>query len=292
MVTTKRKSAAKRITKNKTTEAPKTSSCQALQISIKMGVLIAFTIFLLTGVWGIREYIHTIQEPTEMSFTGIGDHVVANNTAKITFSFSDRRKNITTARDTVTKRVQDAYAALTRANIAEKDIQTTGYTIYPEYRRPTPEQAPFTTERSRDLLGYRISHTTTAVIRDIENIGTILAILTNLNPETLTGPFFSAGEEQKRYVKDIATIKAIHDAKVRAHKIARTSNLRLKKITHINIYENQIHQRPYAYAQLESASTSNDAPQPKAVPIEQGEQKIQQTAIITYEIEERKKWSK
>ncbi len=137
MVTTKRKSAVKRTTKSKVPETvPKAPACQALQISIKMGVLIAFSVFLLTGVWGIREYIHIVREPIEMSFTGVGEHFVANNTAKITFSFSDRQQDITAARDTVTAQVQDAYAALTRANIAEKDIQTTGYTVYPGIQVP------------------------------------------------------------------------------------------------------------------------------------------------------------
>ena len=283
---TKNKSIGKRSTKNKTTKVTKKSACEAIQVSIRMGVFIALTIFLLTGVWGIQEYVHTTQESAEMSFTGIGEHFIANDTAKITFSFSDLQQDVSVARDTVTEKVQSAYTALAQLNIANTDIQTTGYTIYPEYEYSRPELSPFLTERTSELLGYRVSHTTTVVIRAIENVGNVLTMLTNLNPETITGPIFSADEEHERYAKDIATIKAIHDAKIRAHKIAQLSNLHLKKITRINVYENQV--RPYA--RLESASVALDEKvQSETVPIQQGEHKIQQTAVITYEVEERRK---
>ncbi len=280
------KSVGKHTTKSKTSGTATMSACNAMRISIRIGVCIALAIFLLTGAWGIREYMHTIQESAEMSFTGIGEQFITNNTAKITFSFSDLQQDVSAARDIVTARVQDAYAVLTQANIADTDIQTTGYTIYPEYEYSLPEIPPFLTERTPELLGYRVSHTTTVVIRAIENVGTILTMLTDLNPETVTGPLFAADEEHERYVKDIATIKAIHDAKIRAYKIAQLSNLRLKKIIHINVYENKT--RPYA--RLESASTAFNQPaqQETAVPIQQGEQKIQQTAVITYEIEEQR----
>lgn len=285
---TKSKSAKKRTvstTKNKPAESTAPSTCKAIQISIKMGVLIALAVFLLTSAWGIQEYIHTIQEPAEMSFTGSGEHLITNNTAKITFSFSDLQQDITAARDTVITRVQNAYTLLTQANITETDIQTTGYTIYPEYERPTPIPSSRFSERPSNLLGYRVSHTTTVTIKEVEKIGTILAMLTDLNPETITGPHFSADAEQEKYAKDVATIKAIHDAKIRAYKITKLSNLRLKKITRINVYENNT--RPYA--RLESASATFDTAEQQAVPIQQGEQKIQQTATITYEIEERRK---
>ena len=291
MVTAKRKSVKKRATsttKSTATNPATPSTCQALLLSIKAGVLIALAIFLLTGVWGMREYIHTLQEPAEMSFTGTGEHFITNSTAKIRFSFSNVQQDISAARDTVAKQAQNAYTLLTQANIAKTDIQTTSYTIHPEYERPTPTQ-PLLTTRPANLIGYRVSHTTTVVIRDSEKIGPILAALTDLNPETVTGPQFSPDETHKRYAKDIATIKAIHDAKSRAYKIAHLSDLRLKKIKHINIYENSI--RPYA--RLESASIAFDnTAQTKTVPIQEGEQKIQQTAVITYEVEERKKWKK
>ena len=294
-MTTKRKSAKKRATstttKSNNTETTTMSACETVRITIRAGVLIALAIFLLTGAWGIREYIHTTQESAEMSFTGIGKHSIPNdtNTAKITFSFSNVHQDVSIAQEEVIKQVENAYEALKYVDIPDADIQTVSYTIRPEYKRPTEPTAPFTTSRPTDLIGYRVSHTTTVTIKEIGNVGSVLATLTDRNPETLTSPLFSADEEHKSYAKDIATIKAIHDAKIRAYKIARLSNLRLKKITRINVYENN--PRP-SYARLESAQF-NEGPQAKEVPIQQGEQRIQQTAVITYEVEEQKRrWRK
>ena len=99
---TKTKSSTKRDTKADT----KISTCEAIQISIRMGVFIALALFLLTGVWGIHRYLYLSQNLAEMSFTGTDEMFIPNSTAEITFSFSDLQEDASKARDTVTTRVE------------------------------------------------------------------------------------------------------------------------------------------------------------------------------------------
>ncbi|MCY4577386.1 MAG: SIMPL domain-containing protein [Candidatus Kaiserbacteria bacterium] len=280
MVITK-KSSTKRNTKTSAVATP----CEAMQIAIRMGVWVALALFLLTGVWGIHTYLNTTQTRAEITFTGTGEYLVTNNVAEVTIAFSEVQQDISAARNTVAAQAQDAYAILEQHNIANADIQTTGYTIFPEYEYPTPETHPLATSRAPKHIGYRVSHTTTIMIRDLENISTILTALTNLNPERMTGPIFTACDKDKKYAEDIATIRALHDAKIRARKVAHQSGFKLKKITRVNTYESN----PTPYRRVESAIAVDEAPQVKMVPIQEGEQKIQKTAVITYEIEERKR---
>ena len=265
----------------------KMSPCEAIQISIRMGACLALALFLLTGIWGIREYVRTLQEPVEMSFTGTGERVIENDTAEITFSFSDFQQDVSSARDTVSTHAQNAYILIAQSNIDGVDIQTTGYTIYPEYEYPSPETFSFNAGVSPKFLGYRVSHTSTVTARNIEDVGTLLTMLTDLNPETVTGPLFAPDEEEEKYAEDYATERAIHNAKIRAHKVAQSSGFHLKKITRINTYKDIL--PPHIYGREPSAfSEFDDVPQSKTVPIHRGERKVRQTAVITYEVTEQK----
>ena len=265
---TKKRSAAKRDTKTNTA-----SACEAMQITIRMGVCIALTLFLLTGVWGIHKYLDNTQERPTLSFTGTGEYFITNSVAEITVSFSSVQQNVSAARDTVAAQAQNAYTALTRHDIADKDMQTIAYTVRPEYRYNNTE--------TPKLIGYRVSHTTTITVRNTENVSAVLTDLTNLNPETIDGPVFTPCDDDRKYAENVAAIKAIYDAKKRAHKIARLSDFRLKKITHINLYEDN----PSPYRKLEYATAAFDSgTQSKPIPIHRGERRVQKSAVITYEI--------
>ena len=276
---TKKKSVAKRDTKTNTT----VSACEAMQVTIRMGVCIALALFLLTGVWGIHKYLETTQERPTLSFTGNGKYFITNSVAEITVSFSSVQQDVSVARDRVAAQAENAYTALARYNIADKDIQTIAYTVRPEYRRSNPEESLSLRNEIPELIGYRVSHTTTITIRNTEEVGTILTDLTNLNPETIDGPIFTPCDDDKKHAENIAAIQAIHDAKRRAHTIARRSGFRLKKIARINLYEDN----PSPYRKVESAAVAfDDGPQSISIPIHEGERQIQKTAVITYEIEE------
>ena len=280
---TKRKGVTKHDTKTDIT--PPMSVCEAMQISIRMGVFIALALFLLTGVWGIHRYLHLSQRPAEMSFTGTDEQLVPNSTAEITFSFSDLQKDVSLARDAVTTQAEKAYAALAQLDgIYENDVQTTGYIIYPEYEHSSSETLLRDVEHeSPELLGYRVTHTTTVTVRDINRLGTILTLLTDFGPETITGPLFIPDEKTKSYAEEYAVAQAITKARTQAHTIAHISGLRLKRIVRINVYDDD---PSPLYRQKSLTTTFDDALPSKAVPIQPGEQSIRKTAVISYEIEE------
>ena len=280
--TAKSKSSTASDTKNNT-EAKTVGTCEAIQISIRMGVYIALTLFLLTGIWGVKEYIRTPREPAEITFTGTGEYYITNNTATIAFTFSETQKEVTKARDTVTRKAYDAYTELARLGIAEKDIQTTNYTIHPEYKY-TPR--PLTGSDEKELIGYRAAHTTTIIIRNLDAMGTILNSITNLQPTILTGPTFMPDEENRKAAEEIAIAKALYNAKTRAYTIADMTHIRLKKITDITIYDSN----PPSYRKLGTAAAVHTddiaAYSSESIPIYQGENKIAKTAKITFQIEQ------
>lgn len=246
-----------------------------------MGTLIALTLLLITGVWGIKKSVHALKDPVEMSFTATGEYLITNSMVKVSFTFSDINENITASHNKVTGQVRSAYATLTQLDVNEKDIKTTGYTIHPEYEY-TPAEVRHTGKRK--LLGYRVSHSSTVTVRNLDKVSVILNAITNLEPTDMTGPTFTSTEEERRRAEETATASAIRNAKHRAQKIAQMSDLRLKKMIHIRTYDNN----PIPYGKLETrtATLLSDSAVSESVPIYQGENKIQKTATITYEIKE------
>ena len=280
---TKRKSVAKR---DATTDTVVPMSvCEAMQISIRMGVFIALALFLLTGVWGIHRYLYLSQNLAEMSFTGTDEQFVPNSSAEITFSFSDLHEDASVARDMVTTQVEKAYVALAQSEgVYKKDVQTIGYTIHPEYEHPSPKTLLIDAmDVSPKFLGYRVTHTTTITVRDLDRLGTILTLLTDFDPETITGPLFTPDEKTKAYAEEFAISQAIAKARSQAHTIAQFSDLRLERIVRITVYDND---SSPLYRRESLTATFGDTPQSKAVPIQPGEQRIRKTAVISYEVQE------
>ena len=141
-----------------------------------------------------------------------------------------------------------------------------------------------TIDTSPKLLGYRVTHTTTITVRDLDHLGTILTLLTDFDPETITGPLFIPDEKTKAYAEENAIAQAIAKARAQAYTITQFSDLRLKRIVRITVYDND---SSPLYRRESLTATFDDTPQSKAVPIQPGEQRIRKTAVISYEVVEK-----
>ena len=250
------------------------------RLFLKTLVVIALVIFLGTAAWGITRYVHTAEEKGTVNFSGTGKIVATNTIASISFTFSDTQENVSQAREAVTIQSNSAYKALRETfRIAERDIQTTSYTVYPEYEyiQPLGERPG-----RNELVGYRVSHTTVIKIRNLDQAGAIIDTLSGLEPTSMGGLNFTLDDDERKRLEEQVAILAIRDAKKQAKQISRGSGIRLGKITSINIYDD--HTSPkYGYQSnslLRAAVAETSAP----APIAEGESSITKTATISYTI--------
>ena len=96
-------------------------------------------------------------------------------------------------------RMERVRAALRRAGIADKDIQTSSINLNPDYRYEN-NQAPV-------LTGYQASNNVSVKFRDIRNSGKILDALVAEGANQLNGPSLTIDKPESAY--DEARIKAI-----------------------------------------------------------------------------------
>ena len=128
------------------------------------------------------------------------------------------------AMDDNARRMSAAFVALKAAGIADRDMQTSGVNLAPQYtyvanQRPT-------------IKGYEVSNRVTVRIRRLENIGPVLDALVAQGVNEINGPTF--GIDNPEAELDTARTEAMMTAMRRADLYARASGMRVKRVMTIN----------------------------------------------------------
>ena len=122
---------------------------------------------LLTACGATPEVTVNNSEATNMgiSVTGMGEVTGTPDTVEVDLGVSVLGETVDQATATAAERAEAVIAALTSNGVVEEDITTTDYSIYPEY--------DYSGNQER-LVGYRVTNTVRAKIRDLDTTGTVL----------------------------------------------------------------------------------------------------------------------
>ena len=115
-------------------------------------------------------------------------------------------------------------AAIRDAGIAERDVQTTGVNVHPQYR--------YAENQSPTITGYQASNTVSLKVRDIARLGKVLDALVASGANQVNGPSFEIDEPEAVY--DEARKAALAKAQSRATMYAETLGLRVRRIVSIS----------------------------------------------------------
>jgi uncharacterized protein YggE len=128
------------------------------------------------------------------------------------------------------ERMTAIMAALLKAGIAEKDIQTSSYSIYFERY---PEVMAAVEEKPSEIEGnYRVSNMVQVKIRDLDKIGTVLDEVVEAGANNVYGVSFTVDDPSE--VRSEARDKAVADAKVKAQELAHLNGVSLGEVLQIS----------------------------------------------------------
>ena len=122
-------------------------------------------------------------------------------------------------------------AAIKAAGIAEKDIQTSGINLSPQYRY-VENEAP-------KITGYQASNNVNLKIRDIAKLGKVLDALAAVGANQINGPSFEIDQPEPVY--DEARLAALKKAQARAETYAKALGLKVRRIVSISEGGNGFH---------------------------------------------------
>lgn len=115
-------------------------------------------------------------------------------------------------------------ASIRAAGIADRDIQTSGINLNPQYRYA--ENQPPT------ITGYQASNTVSLKIRDIGKLGKVLDALVASGANQVNGPSFEIDKPEAAY--DEARRAALEKAQARAQMYATALGLKVRRIVSID----------------------------------------------------------
>lgn len=160
-----------------------------------------------------------------ISVTGMGEVTGTPDTVEVDLGVSILGATVDEATSLAADKADALIAALTSNGVAREDITTTDYSIYPEYDYSGNEQR---------LLGYRVSNTVRAKIRNVQETGAVLDSVTAAAGDEvrISGLRFSI--EDNAGLITAAREAAWNDAFAKATELAELSGQTLGSATSIS----------------------------------------------------------
>jgi uncharacterized protein len=196
---------------------------------------------------------------------GEGSVSAAPDYAVITSGVTTRAKTAKEATDTNSKTMAAVTAALVSAGIAQKDIQTSRFSVQPVY---TPAQ----TNVEPKLSGFSVANEVSVTIRQIGNVGDILDRLIAAGATDIGNVEFLHSDPSKTL--DQARQAAVADAKRKAELYAHDAGLTLGPVVSITEQSAAVPGVPMARALAA----------PVAVPIAAGEDTLRVRITVGFAI--------
>ncbi len=161
-------------------------------------------------------------------------------------------------------------AALRRAGVEAKDLQTSGFSLSPQYDYRTQEQG-----QPPRLIGYQVANRVTATTRDIAGVGALIDAMASAGATDISGPSFGIADMAP--LLEGARARAMQTANARAATYARLNGYAGARLVSLN--EGGAMPPPVMPVMMEVAA----APMARmATPIAPGEVSGQLTLTVTY----------
>jgi uncharacterized protein YggE len=187
-------------------------------------------------------------------------------------------------------RMSQVIAALKRAGIAERDIQTSNLSVNPIYSdpeqeariaaqmgQPRPALPPYEAQ-VRKIIGYQVINTVTVRQRDLKNFGRVIDTLVTAGANQVNGPSFQLEEQEAALNK--ARAASMRDALAKAQLYAQAAGLRV--VRPLTIAEGGGYYQPQPM--FRSARAEMGASPPPPAPIQPGELTMNASVTVTYEL--------
>lgn len=214
--------------------------------------------------------VTTQEKGLPMIVTGTGKVAVIPDIATVSLGIEENGYSLKEAQKSVDAKSNTLTSALKKLGIAEKDIKTTSYNVYPEYDyNSTPQK----------ITGYRVSVNYSIKVRDFDKVNDLLVKATEVGVNNIGGVNFEVNEETKKEKLREAREEAVKEAKEKAQGLARAANISLGKIINISESRGIDYPRPMTSKEIAIGAGKDIKPD-----IQPGETEISVSISLTYEI--------
>jgi uncharacterized protein YggE len=225
-------------------------------------MVLATALFALPQIAGAQ----TPPSPRIIAMAGHGEARAVPDTAMVSAGVHAQAPTAAAALAANTTRMQAVMAALKKQGVPDKDIQTSNFSISPQYANGNGEAPRITGYQANNQVGVRLE--------DVKKVGTVLDALVSAGANQMNGLSFSIRDDAALLAK--ARSAAVEEARLKAETFAKAAGVSLGAILSIGESGGAMPPRPMYAAPMMVRD--------KAVPVALGEQSVDADITITWEI--------
>ncbi|ODT69651.1 MAG: hypothetical protein ABS75_15945 [Pelagibacterium sp. SCN 63-23] len=211
-----------------------------------------------------------------IAIEGRGEVRAAPDMATINSGVTTQGATAREALDANTTAMTELIAALREAGIEARDIQTSGFSVNPNYVYSDARDDLGYSLPPR-INGYQVSNSVTVVVRDLEELGAILDRSVTVGANTVNGVSFSVADPAE--LLNEARKAAFADARTKAELYADVAGAELGDLESITERQDFNAPQPYPmYARAEMQSAAD-------VPVEAGEMSFAITVNVEWDLD-------
>lgn len=230
-------------------------------------------IFVSVVVLGLLAACSPTAAPTNpenvrsMSVSGIGRVTLVPDMATINIGVRSEAEQVTDALENNTAQANEISRVLQDLGVAEEDIQTSNFNVYPA-------------ERYNPMTGqvegryFVVENTVNVTVRDLSSLGEVLSAVVDAGANNIYGINFNV-EDREAAIAEARKL-AIEDAQAKAEAIAADAGVELGDLINIQVSSGST---PITYYDAKGGAQSE-----AAVPIAAGTLSISMESNLTYEI--------
>lgn len=158
--------------------------------------------------------------------TGMGEASAAPDLATINLGVISDGATAAEALAKNNEAMNALFAMMAEAGIAKEDIQTSSFSVNPQYVSENPEGGgPWR------IASYQVQNQVTVKVRDLGNLGTVLDKAVSAGSNSINGISFSIDDDDAVMAK--ARAAAVADARKQAEELATAAGVRLGEVLSI-----------------------------------------------------------
>lgn len=241
-----------------------------VQWSWAVGLLLLPTL----PVPALSQQAQVVMEQPAIVVSGMGDVDVAPDLAEISLAVETQEPTARAAGDANARALERVIRALVQSGVPREDIETRGYTIFPEHiHRPDAEPR---------IRGYRATNTVVVKTSKLDRVGALIDTALGAGANRVDGVSFSLRDPA--VAQSAALKEAVERARRSAEAIADALGVRLGRV--LQASSTAGHGPPIPVMRRARAEAMDMAPAAAvAPPIQPGQQTVTATVTVIYQIE-------
>jgi uncharacterized protein YggE len=246
------------------------ASARLQDMALRVALVVSMT--LLAGQAAMAQDARPPREAT-ISVAGQGEASVAPDMALLSLAVVRNAKTADAALAANNAAMRDVLAALRSGGIAERDLQTSDFSIQPQYRQQEPKNGVMP---APEVIGYEVTNMVAVKVRDLSKLGSLIDSSVKLGVNQ--GGQISFANDKPDGVVTEARKAAVADAIAKAKTLAEAAGVKLGRVIEINDSQPLVMPAPMMRMSAEKQMADS-------VPVASGENSYNVTVNVTFALE-------